>query len=245
MSASLVVLLALVAGALASLVVFALAFRHGYRDADAAHKGSRFLAGDFLVHWFMWLLAPLERLLLRWGVRPDHMNVGGLFFGVVSGVAIALGRLELGGWTILLAGICDVLDGRLARELQAASPYGKFIDSTLDRFVETFTFLGFAVYYSHWLGGPVIVAAGLGGSLLTSYAQARGETVGVSGAGGLLQRAERLLLMLLGCLLDPTLSRAFDRREGSALLWILTLIALGSLGTAAHRTFWIARRLQQ
>ena len=54
--------------------------------------------------------------------------------------------------------------------------------------------------------GPLVVAAGLRGSLLVSYAQARGETVGVSGSGGLMQRAERLVLQILGCLFDPLVS---------------------------------------
>ncbi len=247
MTASMVMVLVAAAIGVLSMIVFGAAFHRGYRDQDAARKGSRFLLGlgDFLVHWFMWALGPFERTLLRLGATPDHMNAGGLGFGLLSGVLIATGRLEAGGWAILLAGACDILDGRLARELHVSSRYGKFIDATLDRFVETFAFLGFAVYFAKWLGGPLIVAAGLGGSLLVSYAQARGETVGISGSGGLMQRAERLVLTLLGCLFDPVLSRALDRREGTILLWILTLIAVGTFVTAAHRTFWIARRLRQ
>ncbi len=241
-----VVLIAAVASLL-SMVVFGAAFHHGYRDPDASQKGTRFLLGlgNFLVHWFMWTIGPLERALLRAGATPDHMNVGGLAFGLLSGFFVATGKLEAGGWAILLAGVCDVLDGRLARELHAASLYGKFIDSTLDRFVETFLFLGFAVYFANWTGGTFVVAAGLSGSLLVSYAQARGETVGVSGSGGLMQRGERLALTLLGCLFDPMLSRALWRPEGSVLLAILSLIAIGAWATAAHRTFWIARRLRQ
>jgi CDP-diacylglycerol--glycerol-3-phosphate 3-phosphatidyltransferase len=246
-TASMVVVLIALVFTIVLIVVFAAVFHGGYRDPDATRKGSRFLlgVGDFLVHWFMWVIGPVERTLLRVGATPDHMNAGGLAFGLLSGAFIALGRLEAGGWAILLAGVCDVLDGRLARDLHTASSYGKFIDSTLDRFVETFAFLGFAVYYANWLGGPVIVAAGLGGSLLVSYAQARGETVDVSGSGGLMQRGERLALTLLGCLFDPMLSRALERPEGSVLLAILSVIAVGAWATAAHRTFWIARRLRR
>jgi CDP-diacylglycerol--glycerol-3-phosphate 3-phosphatidyltransferase len=156
-----------------------------------------------------------------------------------------VGRLEAGGWAIVLAGICDVLDGRLARAQGVASAYGKFIDSTLDRFVETFAFLGFAVYFAGRPWGPLVVAAGLGGSLLVSYAQARGETVGVSRSGGLMQRAERLLLTLLGCLLDPALTRALGRPEGTVLFWVLVVVGVGSLGTAVHRTLFIALRLRR
>ena len=245
MSPSLAVLGAVLGAALVSMPVFALVHR-GRRDADAERKGSSFLlgVGDFLVHWFMWAIGPVERALLAAGAGPDAMNAAGLLSGLASGALIGAGRLEAGGWAIALAGVCDILDGRLARARGVASPYGRFIDSTLDRFVETFAFLGFAVYFAARPGGPLVAAAGLGGSLLVSYAQARGETVGVSGSGGLMQRAERLVLTILGCLLDPTVTRAMAWEEGTLLLWVLGLIAVGSMGTAIYRTVWIARRLR-
>jgi CDP-diacylglycerol--glycerol-3-phosphate 3-phosphatidyltransferase len=245
MTPSLVVLAAVLGAALASMPVFALVSR-GRPDPDAARKGSSFLlgVGDFLVHWLMWAIGPLERALLGKGAGPGAMNAAGLGMGALSGLLIASGRLEAGGWAIALAGVCDILDGRLARALGVASPYGKFVDSTLDRFVETFAFLGFAVYFAERPFGPLVVAAGLGFSLLVSYAQARGETVSVSGSGGLMQRAERLTLQILGCLLDPALSRALGQPEGSVLFWILVLTALGAFATAVHRTLWIARRLR-
>jgi phosphatidylglycerophosphate synthase len=219
----------------------------GRPDPDATRKGRRFLlgVGDFLLHWFLWAVGPVERLLLRAGASPDHMNVGGLALGLASGVLIGSGRLEAGGWAIMLAGVCDVLDGRLARARHVESAYGKFIDSTLDRFVEAFAFLGFAVYFRSDPLGACVVTAGLAGSLLVSYAQSRGETVGVSGSGGLMQRAERMVLMTLGCLFDPYLSRWLGRPEGSVLLWALSLIAVGALLTAVYRTAWIALRLRR
>ncbi len=238
--------LATVGGAtLVSMAALAV-LRHGFRDQDAARKGTRFLlgGGDLLLHWFLWAIGPFERLLLRLRATPDQMNLCGLGLGVLSGVLIGLGQLEAGGWAIALAGLFDVLDGRLARARGAVSSYGKFIDSSLDRFVETFSFLGFALYFSGWPRGPLVVAAGLGGSLLVSYAQARGETVGVTGSGGLMQRAERLLLSVLGCLLDPPLTGMLGLREGTVLFWVLAAIAVGALGTAIHRTVWIARRLR-
>jgi CDP-diacylglycerol--glycerol-3-phosphate 3-phosphatidyltransferase len=239
----LLVLAIALGAALLSMPAFAL---RGRRDRDAARKGGHFLLGigDFLVHWFMWAIGPAERQLLRAGAGPDHMNAGGLVFGVASGILIALGHLEAGGAAIALAGVCDILDGRLARARGQASPFGKFIDSTLDRFVETFAFLGFAVYFAERPGGPLVVAAGLGGSLLVSYAQSRGETVGVSGSGGLMQRAERLVLQTLGCIFDPAVSRWLGQPEGTVLFWVLVVVAAGALATAAYRTVWIARRLR-
>jgi phosphatidylglycerophosphate synthase len=219
------------------------------RDADAERKGSRLFLGlgDFLVHWFMWALSPAERAVLRLGLGPDALNLGGLLFGLASGVLIGLGRLELGGWAIALAGVCDILDGRVARARKVASAYGKFIDSTLDRFVETFAFLGFALYLGRrpWSYGSLLAATALAGSLLVSYAQARGESVGVSGSGGLMQRAERLVLTCLACLLDPAVSAGLGRPEGTLLMWVLGLVAGGSFGTAVYRTLWIAWTLRR
>jgi hypothetical protein len=59
-----------------------------------------------------------------------------------------------------------------------------------------------------------------------------------------MQRAERLFLTILGCLLDPTVTRAAGWEEGTLLLWVLGFIALGSMGTAVYRTVWIARKLR-
>jgi CDP-diacylglycerol--glycerol-3-phosphate 3-phosphatidyltransferase len=245
MSPILLVLATVVVAALLSMAVFAAA-RRGRRDADAERKGSSFLLGlgDFLVHWFLWVIGPAERLLLRLGASPDQMNVAGLLLGVATGALIGLGHLEAAGVSIALAGTCDILDGRLARARNVSSPYGKFIDSTLDRFVETLAFLGFAVYFAGRPWGPLVVAAGLGGSLLVSYAQARGETVGVSGSGGLMQRAERLFLQVIGCLFDPALCRWLGLAEGTILFWVLVVMAAGAWATALHRTLWIARRLR-
>jgi phosphatidylglycerophosphate synthase len=242
-SASLAVLAAVLASAFVSMAAFA-ALRTG-KDEDALRKGSRLFlgAGDFLIHWFLWVISPAERFFLARGATPDHFNAAGLLFGLASGVLIGLGRLELGGWAIALAGVADILDGRIARARGLASPYGKFIDSTLDRFVETFTFLGFTWYLRGTAIGPLLAAAALAGSLLVSYAQARGETVGVSGSGGLMQRAERMVLSCLVCLFDPTVSAWIGRPEGTIVLGMLALMAVATFGTAVYRTVWIAGRL--
>jgi CDP-diacylglycerol--glycerol-3-phosphate 3-phosphatidyltransferase len=215
-------------------------------DADAARKGSQFLmgVGDFLVHWFMWVLRPPERLALRLGLSPDFFNFAGLACGLASGICLGLGRLEAGGWLIVLGGVCDIFDGRIARARNLASPYGQFIDSTLDRFVETFALLGLVVYLRPLPFGSLVAAAALGGSLLVSYARARGESVGVLCKEGLMQRAERLVLTCLACLSDGPSAARFGWPPGTVLFWTLALIAVGTFFTATHRTIWIAQRLK-
>jgi CDP-diacylglycerol--glycerol-3-phosphate 3-phosphatidyltransferase len=245
LSPSLAALLTVLALAVVSMAVYALAGRRP--DADSARRGSRFLlgAGDFLVHWLMWLLTPLERAFLRLGLGPDVFNFAGLFFGLLSGLLIASGRLELGGWAIALGGMADVFDGRIARARGLSSRYGQFIDATLDRFVEVFAFLGFVVFLRAHPWGPRAAAGAITGSLLVSYARARGETVGVLCKEGLMQRAERLVLTFLACLVDGPLSARLGRPPGTVVLWTLALIALGTFATAAYRTAWIGLRLRR
>jgi CDP-diacylglycerol--glycerol-3-phosphate 3-phosphatidyltransferase len=242
---SLAVLLAALGLALASMAAYALLGRRP--DPDAQRKGATFLlgVGDFLVHWFMWAIGPLERLLIRLGVGPDAMNVSGLVFGAISGVLIAAGHVELGGWAIAAGGVCDILDGRLARARNVVSAYGTFIDSTLDRFVEVFAFLGFVFFLRSFAWGPLLAAAAITGSLLVSYARARGESVGVLCKEGLMQRAERLVLTCLACLSDAPLSARLGAPPGSVVLWTVGLIAAGTFLTAAHRTLWISARLRE
>jgi CDP-diacylglycerol---glycerol-3-phosphate 3-phosphatidyltransferase len=239
---------AFVLGALALAVLSMAAFglRGRHRDADAERKGAQFLlgAGDFLVHWFMWVLGPVDRLALRLGLGPDVFNFAGLACGLASGLFIGTGRLELGGWAIVLGGVCDIMDGRMARALKLDSAYGKFIDSTLDRFVEVFAFLGFVVFLRGWSWGPLLATTALAGSLLVSYTRARGESLGVLCKEGLMQRAERLVLSCLACLLDAPISAWLGRPRGALVLGVLAVIAAGTLFTAVHRTVWISRRLR-
>ena len=244
MTPSLAVLLAALALAVASMGAYALRGRRP--DVDAQRKGATFLmgVGDFLVHWFMWVIRPAERVLLRLGVGPDAMNVSGLLFGALAGLLIATGHLELGGWAIAAGGVCDILDGRLARARNVVSDYGTFIDSTLDRFVEVFAFLGFVYFLRAFAWGPPLAAAAITGSLLVSYTRARGESVGVLCKEGLMQRAERLVLTCLACLSDAPLGARFGLASGTIVLWTVGLIAVGTFLTAAHRTLWISARLR-
>jgi CDP-diacylglycerol--glycerol-3-phosphate 3-phosphatidyltransferase len=243
-SLSLVVLLTAVGLSLVSMAAFAAL---GRRDSDADRKGATFLLGlgDFLVHWFMWLIGPIERLALALGLGPEAFNFAGLGFGALSGLLIATDRLELGGWAIIAGGVCDVVDGRLARALEVDSNYGKFIDSTLDRFVEVLAFLGLVSFLRRFPFGALAAAAAITGSLLVSYARARGEGVGVLCKEGLMQRAERLALTSLACLADAPLTSALGVARGTLVFWTVSVIAVGTFATAVQRTFWIASRLRR
>lgn len=244
LSLSALTFLAFLGLAVASMPVYALLGRRP--DPDASRRGSRFLmgTGDFLVHWFMWFVSPAEWAFLRLGLRPDFFNFAGLAFGFLAGVFIGVGELPLGAWMLTLTGVCDIFDGRIARATRTTSDYGGFLDSTLDRFVEAFAFVGFAVYLRHLPVGPAVATVALAGSLLVSYARARGESLGVLCKEGLMQRAERLVLMILACLLDSVVVAATNHQRGRLVFWAMVLIAVGTAVTAVHRTAWISLRLR-
>jgi phosphatidylglycerophosphate synthase len=220
-----------------------------YKSFDPLESQSRgdFVLGGFLRDWFYWFVDPLRRFAILIGMGPLSFNLLGVLFGVLSGIAFASGHLALGGWSILLGGIADVLDGRIARSLGIADKRGAFLDSTLDRFAEVGMFCGLIYLFRDSQAGLLFASIGLGGSVLVSYTRARGESLGVTCKLGLMQRAERLLLVGLGGILDPTISAAWGSGQsfGFLLIPLLGLLSIGTIGTSVFRTFWIARQLKE
>src|SRR6476619_3406105 len=158
--------LVLVGGLLLTMPVFAVVSRNRALDADVARRSRTILLGRWVRVWLMWVIGPIERGMVRAGVSPDLLNYLGVVFGFAAGVAFASGMLAAAGWLIFLGGVADVFDGRVARARGISSQYGAFADSTLDRFAESFTFLGLVVFFA---ASPVLVlatTAGISGSLL-------------------------------------------------------------------------------
>lgn len=235
--------LTLVAVVVATMPVFAIVGRNRPRDPDVARRSSTVLLGFWARDWLMWVIGPVERAMIRARVSPDIFNYLGVAFGIGAGAAFAQGALSLAGWAILFGGVADVFDGRIARARGMASRYGAFMDSTLDRFAETFSFVGVTWYLSSTPWGALISVLAISGSLLVSYTRARGEAVSVSGTGGVMQRAERLVLLALAALADAAVTTRWGWPAGSVLTAAVALIALGAMGTAIYRTVSIARTL--
>jgi phosphatidylglycerophosphate synthase len=227
----------------ASMPVFAFRSRGQPLDADVARRPASALLGLWVRNWMVWVIGPVERVLVRSGLRPDALNFFGAAAGIAAGVAFAAGALGLAAWLLALGGISDILDGRVARARGLASRYGAFLDSTLDRFAETGTFVGVAWHLSGspWMTAATVLA--ISGSLLVSYTRARGEALGAGFSGGLMQRAERVVLLVLGAVTDPAVTGRMGWPPGTVLSGAVVTIALGTVGTAIHRTATIARML--
>jgi CDP-diacylglycerol--glycerol-3-phosphate 3-phosphatidyltransferase len=243
MRPDLLVLLSVLALCFLSMAVYGARNDHSAHDPlESAHRGT-FVLGSFIRSWFLWFIGPPVSLAIKAGLTPLFFNLLGVAGGVAAGAAFALGSTVAGGWLIFLGGVADVFDGRIARTLGLASPKGAFLDSTLDRFAEVGMFAGLAIYFHARPLMALTVALALGGSLLVSYARARGESQGVVCKVGVMQRTERLLLVGFAGLLDPTFSDWAGKTQGTFLGLIVTLIAIGTIGTAVYRTVWITKRL--
>ena len=244
MTAGLRVLIAVLVAAVLSMLVFALTGASRRSDPLASEAHGTFVLGAFVKNWFYWAISPVVRTSIDLGLSPTFYNLLGVAFGVGAGVSFALGHVTLGGWGVLLGGAADVLDGRVARAQGLADARGAFLDSTLDRFAEVGAFVGLVFLFRESPLALGLAVTSMGGSLLVSYARARGESQGVVCKLGIMQRAERLLLLGFGGLLDPTVAGLWGAgRVGTLLVPILGLVAVGTVGTAIFRTVWIARAL--
>ena len=138
----------------------------------------------------------------------------------------------------MLGALCDILDGSMARRAGRSSRRGAFLDSTLDRLAEIAVFIGLiACYFRAQLFVQLLTGLALTGSLMTSYARARAEGLGVDCKVGLLERPERLALLILGLLLAP-LSLA----GVGLLVWVIVLLALLTYVTTLQRILHVLGR---
>jgi len=179
------------------------------------------------------VFSPVARLLLRWGVSPDAVTLVGTL-GVCAGALVFFprGQLLVGVIVVTLFVFSDLVDGHMARLSGSSTKWGAFLDSTLDRFGDAAIFAGLALYYagpgdSRPLTGLAIYCLVLGS--ITSYARARAESLGMQAKGGIAERSDRLVAILVMTGLADMLNLMF------LLPLTLVLLALASTVTVVQR----------
>jgi CDP-diacylglycerol--glycerol-3-phosphate 3-phosphatidyltransferase len=176
---------------------------------------------------FYTVTRPIVDGLIRWGIQPNTITTVGTLLVVASAVAFGAGQARLGGALYLVSGIVDTLDGAVARARGQVTRFGAFYDSTLDRVGDGATFMGIAVFYllaapgtvAHRELAIIICMVAIIASLLVSYARARAEGLGIDCKVGLVQRAERIV--------------------GLLLFWIVAILALASVITVVQRFVYV------
>jgi len=180
-------------------------------------------------------LARFSDILVRLDVSPNSITFLALLAGLAAGALFAFNRP---GWAVVLIFICgalDVIDGKVAVKAKKQSMYGAIFDSTLDRYSEFFIYLGLAYYFrGRWpMWIPFFTFLG---STMVSYTRARAEGLGIECKVGFMQRAERMILLVLGALIG-TVFNVFD----PAMITVLTAIAVISNITAIQRTLLVKK----
>jgi peptidoglycan lytic transglycosylase len=147
---------------------------------------------------------PVGRALFRLRLRPNHLTVIGLVVSFFAAAAFISGHVRGAGGLLLLAGLCDLLDGALARVSGQVTAFGAFLDSVIDRYSDLIVLLGIVVLFARTphARGAVVAMAGLVGSVMVSYTKARAESIGVKCNVGVMERPERMICLVVGALLD-------------------------------------------
>ena len=182
------------------------------------------------------LFSPVVRVLLRWGVSPDAVTVVGTA-GVCVGALVFFprGDLLVGVLFITAFVFSDMIDGAMARASGRVSPFGAFLDSTLDRIGDAAIFAGLAMYYVGPGDNDAFAALALYclvmGSV-TSYARARAESLGMQAKVGIAERSDRLVSILVITGAADLLNRL---GVGEKALWAIP-VTLGLLAVASTVT---------
>ena len=188
--------------------------------------------------WFVNILDPFVDLVVRLHVHPNHFTVLGLLISLVGAIFYAKHDIRMGGLFILLGGICDIIDGKIARKTGLSSKFGALFDSSLDRYAEVFMFLGVAIFFvqkEHAITSIMVFLA-LGGSLMVSYVRARAEGLGYECKVGIMQRPERIVYIGFSSLIHPYLLEV--------VIWMIAILANF---TAIQRMYhvWILERSEK
>ncbi|MBV8463217.1 MAG: CDP-alcohol phosphatidyltransferase family protein [Acidimicrobiales bacterium] len=145
---------------------------------------------------------PVGRRLVRMGITADMLTASGLVFAVGTAIAVATGHLHLAIPLLAVTGFHDLLDGPVAKAGGTSSVRGAFFDSVADRLADAIVLGGVAWYVVDTHPGHLVLLpfALMAATSLVSYQRAKAESLGLSAKGGIMERAERMILLGVGFL---------------------------------------------
>ncbi len=173
-------------------------------------------------------LRPIAAFLARVNVHPNAITLAGVALSMAAAYFCATGRWPAAALLVFVGSCMDGLDGLVARQTGKKSGFGAVLDSTGDRITEAAWFFGILVYYlkNPGYGGAGVYLAFLAqtGSQMVSYVRARCEGAGISCEQGILQRPERIVVVIACLLLGP-----------AVMVWGLGLLCVLAFATVAQR----------
>lgn len=179
--------------------------------------------------------APIGRWLVRIGFSADVLTGSGLAFAAATAWAIAVGHHHLAVVLLIATGFHDMFDGPVAKASHRASQRGSFFDSVVDRLSDA-VLMGGAAYYltAHHHGQLVLLPVGiLTTTFMISYERSKAESLGLAAKGGLMERAERMILLGVGLLAMQIFI---------PVLWLLLILTTMTAAGRFWRVWQIAAR---
>jgi CDP-diacylglycerol--glycerol-3-phosphate 3-phosphatidyltransferase len=178
---------------------------------------------------------PVAKGALKLGLTPDSVTILGTAGSVLGALTLfPIGQLFAGAFVVAFFVLADMLDGAMARERGGGTRFGAVLDATCDRISDGAVFCGLLWWAAFGLHSAELVVATLiclVSSQVISYIKARAEASGLSGDGGLIERPERLVIILIGA--------CFSDLPFFALPWLLDvamwILAVASVVTVAQR----------
>ncbi|HEV8383971.1 MAG TPA: CDP-alcohol phosphatidyltransferase family protein [Candidatus Acidoferrales bacterium] len=171
-----------------------------------------------------WVLYKIVHALAATGVEPNFLTFIGLVINIVAAYLFAKGRFPAAGGVMILAGLFDMVDGRVARAQGRVTKFGAYFDSVIDRYSDVGLYFGLLFYYAsvNRARYAILVGVAMAGSVMVSYARARAESLIPECKAGFWERPERIVLLIIGALSNKM----------APALWLL---AIGPNITVIHR----------
>jgi CDP-diacylglycerol--glycerol-3-phosphate 3-phosphatidyltransferase len=179
--------------------------------------------------------------LIQSRLTPNAISMAGLVGNVIAAVLVTQRLFLLAGIAFIIGSVMDTLDGRYSRMSGKGTPFGAFLDSTLDRVEEGIVLTAIGAYFADQ-GNEFAVAAVVAAvlfSLMVSYTRARAEALGVECKVGLATRAVRVVILSVGLLF----AEIVDIADRSLLEWSIYALALLTIVTTLQRVAHVRREL--
>ncbi|MDD8020531.1 MAG: CDP-alcohol phosphatidyltransferase family protein [Acidobacteriota bacterium] len=199
------------------------------------NKGFRFLPKNLIV-FTLTIFDHLSIFFVQLKINPNYLSLAGLVCGILVGLFYAF---HLPVWALIflmLSGMMDILDGKVATNGNRKTRFGAIFDSSLDRYSEFAIYLGLGFHFRyHWI--LWVLALAFLGSMMVSYTKARAEGLGIPCQLGIMQRAERLVLLILGTLIGLIIN-SFNQ----VMIITVIILAVASNLTAIQRIAFVYRQ---
>ena len=178
------------------------------------------------------VVVPIGKALAKVGITPSMITVAGLLVTVVGAVLISQDQLVAGALVASFGSILDIIDGPLARVTGSVSLRGALLDTMADRLGEAAIWVGLVYHVGNEPRLATLAVVALCAAMLVPYVRSKAEGWGAEGKGGLMGRAERLIVMMLGIGLE-----GFGLTTIEPMLWFLAIATWLTVGQRAVRTW--------